>query len=286
MIGFTRAVTRPGVLSFVLGLVLLAPASEVGAAPTYLSTARVDCFTDTTTASGPVPSQSETCAAFAAAALASVDSDVGVIRARATAAFDSGSATSARAVGVARFQDSFLVTALDSNSVSVPNGFLTVTVDVDTPVSLPESQGQSNTHFGSILWNYSVGSGSDDGRTLVNEGSGNTGGRFAFEIPWTAGTPIDILFFANLEVSLTGLGTPNGLGDFAIAWGGITAATDANGVQVQSFTALSSDGFNYAEDTTVAAPVPALTAPGQFALVLLLGIAAAISMHRLRLFVA
>ena len=125
--GFTKAVTRPRVLSFVLGLVALAVSFEVRAAPIYLATARVDCYTDTITSSGPVPSQSESCAAFSATALASVDSDVGVIRAHTTAAFTSGSSGYARAVGVARFQDTFLVTALDSNSVSGGRRFSKIT---------------------------------------------------------------------------------------------------------------------------------------------------------------
>jgi hypothetical protein len=282
MIGFRRGVIYAGVRSFVLGLAVLGAGAEVGAAPVYLATARVDCYTDSTITSGPVPAQSETCAAFSATASADVDSDVGVIRAHATAAFDSGTLTSARGQSVARFQDSFSVTALDSGSVSVPNGLLTVTVDVDTPVTLPAIQGPSNTHFGSILWNYSVGSGANNGRTLLNEGSGNTGGRFAFEIPWTAGTPIDILFFANLEVQLTGLGAPSGTGNFTIAWAGITAVTDGVGVPVQSFTALSSEGFDYALDTTAAAPVPAIATTGRIMLVALIGIAAAVSARRLR----
>ncbi len=269
MIDITPAFARPPLLALALGLAALMAAPEVGAVPTYLATARVECFSDITTVSGPVPTQFLTCSAFAATALASVDSDVGVIRAHTTAAFDPGF-TAARAVGVARFEDSFLVTALDSGSASVPSGFLTVTVDVDTPVSLPEVQGSSNTHLGSIIWNFSVGTGSGDGRTLISEGSDNTGGRFTFEIPWTAGTPIDILFFANLDIRLSGLGAPSGVGDFTIGWGGITAVTDSNGVPVQSFTALSSDGFDYAVALPTAAAVPALGGPSAVMLALLL----------------
>lgn len=248
MIGLTRVVAHPPLLTLALGLAALTAAPPVGATPTYLATARVDCYTDSTTVSGPVPTQFLTCAAFGATALASVDSDVGVIRSHVTVAFNAGNGV--RAVGVARFEDSFLMTALDSSSASVLSGFLTVTVDVDAPVSLPETQGRANSHLGSILWDLLVGSvsgpGDIDGRTLLNEGSGNSGGRFVFEIPWTAGTPIDIRFFANMDLHLSGLGTPSGIGDFTISWGGITAVTDSNGVPVESFTALSSEGFDYA----------------------------------------
>jgi len=249
MIGNTRAGARPRFLAGSLGLVVLvglALAPQAGAAPVYLSTVQIDCFSDRTTVSGPVPSLSETCAAFGTTAAANVASDVGVIRSHATATRNSGTGTGARAQGVARFQDSFLVTALDSVSNSVLSGFLTVIVDVDAPVTLPETLCSSCSFLGSVQWNFSVGSGSQQGRTLLTMGSGTTGGHFALQIPWAAGTPIDILFFANLQTSVVTLGTATGTGDFIIPWGGISAVTDSNGVPVQSFTALNSEGFDYA----------------------------------------
>jgi hypothetical protein len=239
----TQPVARLSILALlVFGL---GAARQAGAVPTYLSTVDVECFTDRITVSGPVPTQFETCTGFGATAVGSVDSDVGVIQSEATATRGEGSGNYASAQGVARFQDSFLVTALDPSGGSVLNGFLTVIVDVDASVSLSETVG-NGTLFGSIIWNFSVGSASDDGRTLVTAGGADTtGGQFVLQIPWADGTPIPILFFANGEIVVGGLGTRTGTQDFTIAWGGITAVTDAGGTPVASFTALGSDGFDY-----------------------------------------
>ena len=279
MIGFARALGPVRVFSALLGLAVLTVGLEAHAVPTYLSTAKVECFTDITTSSGPVPGQFESCDTFGVTASANVDSDVGVIRAQVACAIGAGS--SVRAVGVARFQDSFLVTALDAGGASVPNGFLTVTVFVDTPIMLPETQGPGSSFLGSNMWNYSVGTASNNGRTLLNVGSGNTGGLFTFEIPWTDGTPVDILFFANLDVRMTSLGTPTAAGDFTIAWRGITAVTDSSGVPVQSFTAFSAEGFDYAADTMApATTVPILGVRGFVVMALLLGTVLVTSMRR------
>lgn len=109
----------------------------------------------------------------------------------------------ANSQGAARFQDSFLVAALDSGGASVLSGTLTVIVDVDAAVSLSETVG-SGTLFGSILWNFSVGSASEDGRTLVTTGGpGSSGGRFVLQIPWADGTPIPIFSLPTARSAFT-----------------------------------------------------------------------------------
>lgn len=237
----------------------LAWGGRAGATPTYLATVVAGCDAPATVRSSGVPSDALSCDIGTVSVSAWTSAGEGFIRAESQADLSFGGSAqtvSGYAQSASRLQDSFLVSALDASGSPIASGFLTAVVDVDA-----YAEASSQGGFASILWNFNVGGVARNGRALVpgpcgSSCSSTSGGSFVLQVPWTAGVPVGITFFANAEaqVGAQAGGSYYGLADFAnsMEWTGISGVTDGSGTPVASFSALSPDGFDYA----VAVPEP------------------------------
>ncbi len=243
-------------MTLVFGLGLTVPQNSV-AAPIYTTTVLV--VGDTlfnVTKTGAAPSDSLAWTASIGNASSVVNSGPGVIRAHAksqlTLTSDPSSTLSVYSQAMSRFRDAFVVSAKDDTGVEIPSGFLTAKVLVHADASLSPALG-ADTLFSSVLWAFTVGSASRNGRALASLPFGNSssvsGGEFEVLIPWSAGSPIGIDFqtAAEAQVGAQTTGTRTAVADFSnsMAWGGITSVTDSTGASVVQFNALNDLGDSY-----------------------------------------
>ena len=154
-----------------------------------------------------------------------------------------------------------MVSAQDGDGAEILSGFLTTKVYVNAESTLsPELGGDSL--FSSVLWNFSVGSESRNGRSLATlpfgSSSSISGGDFELLIPWSAGVPVAINFHAVAEAQVVAqtAGIRTAIADFSnsMAWGGITSLTDTSGTPVAEFTARNDQGDSYIEPAIIPEP--------------------------------